>query len=88
MTEKARDEHLILMVERLAKIETAVVGNGTAGLGERMEDAEEWQQGHLESHVPKMPSRATILAQRLLEVTAMGVVITGLALVLRAVGWI
>ena len=76
------------MSERMAKVETAVAGNGTAGLGERMDNAEGWQKDHLENHAPKAPSRSIILAQRLLEVTAMGVIIAGLTLVFKLVGWL
>ncbi len=34
----------------LAKIETALCGNGTKGLGERMSDSEGWQEKHEAAH--------------------------------------
>ena len=34
----------------VARIETAIVGNGTKGLGERMSDGEEWHERHEDAH--------------------------------------
>ena len=37
-------------VQRLKGLEIAVKGNGTKGLGERMDDTEDWQKDHTEEH--------------------------------------
>ena len=34
----------------VARIETAIVGNGTKGLGERMSEGEKWQETHEDAH--------------------------------------
>ena len=34
----------------VARIETAIVGNGTKGLAERMSDGEEWHERHEDAH--------------------------------------
>lgn len=38
------------MADRLTSLEIAVKGNGTKGLGERMDNTEAWQDKHEEAH--------------------------------------
>ena len=49
MTEDERTEFKQVQVG-LARIETALVGNGTKGLAERMNEGEEWQERHEDAH--------------------------------------
>jgi len=49
MTEDERTEFKQVQLG-LARIETALTGNGTKGLSERVNDNEEWQEKHEDAH--------------------------------------
>lgn len=49
MTEDERNALTDLRVS-VGRIESALIGNGTKGLGERMGDSEDWQEKHEDSH--------------------------------------
>ena len=77
MTATQRDDLLIEMATNVKALQVAVRGNGTKGLGQRMDECESRQ----------MPTIATILRKRMLDITVMGVIFAGLNLAGKALGW-
>ena len=63
------------LTKEVHALKTAVCGNGTKGLGERMDDVEDSFVDHLKDHPRKPPDRATILKTRVAEMGFAGAII-------------
>ena len=77
MNQQERDTAFLDFSTRLTSIEVAVVGNGTKGLAERVDQLEE---------ADKPPTQIEILKRRAIEVAVMGLVLTGITIALSVVG--
>ncbi len=77
MTATQRDDLLIDMAKDVKALQVAVAGNGTKGLGQRMDECESKQ----------MPTISMILRKRTVDVAIMGVIFAGLNLAGKATGW-
>ena len=85
----AQDREIMLeFSERMAKLEVAIVGNGTTGLGERMDDREMWEREHGANHADKRLDRKTIIALLAVGVTVTSTLFAGLTLLFSSLGWI
>ncbi len=76
MTATQRDDLLIEMATDVKGLQVAVIGNGTKGLAQRMDECEERTQ----------PSQKTQLRKRALDVAFMGMIFAGINLGGRAIG--
>ena len=76
MTATQRDELLIEMATDVKGLQVAVIGNGTKGLAQRMDECE----------AKKTPSLSMILKRRGIDVAIMGVIFAGINLAGKAVG--
>ena len=77
MNQQERDTAFLDFSTRLTSIEVAIVGNGTKGLAERVDQLEE---------ADKPPTQIEILKRRAIEVAVMGLVLTGITIALSVAG--
>ncbi len=78
MTIKER-EVLDKLITGFAELKTAIIGNGTKGLSERVDELEQKNDP---------PSRTEIMKRRALEVAIMGFILSATTLVFKVVGLI
>ena len=76
MTATQRDDLLIEMATDVKGLQVAITGNGTKGLGQRMDECE----------AKKTPSLSMILKRRGIDVAIMGVIFAGINLAGKAAG--
>ena len=74
MTANEKDV-IVDLTKEVHELKIAVRGNGTKGLGDRMDNAEDAFVDHLKDHPNKPPDRATILKTRVAEMGFAGAVI-------------
>ena len=77
MNQQERDTAFLDFSTRLTGIEVAIIGNGTKGLAERVDQLEE---------ADKPPTQIEILKRRAIEVAVMGLVLTGITIALSVAG--
>ena len=80
MTQPERDRMLI-------RLDVGINGNGAKGLDGRVEELEDWQKTRPQLCPGIKPDRATVLKQRVLDVTVLGLILTAGNMLGKAFGW-
>lgn len=81
----AENKTLREMNVRLAHLETAICGNGTKGLAERVAEHEDWIKSRPQD-CPLIERKKGAVARKAMEIGAIALVITIIELVLKVAG--
>ena len=80
-------KNINLLSLKVADLETAIKGNGTKGLKQRVNELEDYAIEHSRDHAEKRPSSIQITARRAAEAAVIGAVIAVFQVIASAAGW-